>query len=206
MRMLASILILIAYLGLFAFVLWFIAIRPRLPLKDKIGGLFQLLAAYTFIMGLLSASGVFAVFSGLQQNLTSSDPLLFLAGNFYMFTGLFSAMEIALDPNTMTLIALPFLLVQMLLLMMYAIIHFFVIVPLAYFAYLITSIPVDAILNASIDVKIAVGEEKVRIKALVEQNEAAIRHFAVGVPAFAISLLLKIWPLLRRERPNKSLD
>jgi hypothetical protein len=123
-----------------------------------------------------------------------------------MFAGIFGAMAVALDPSTQSVhvwIALPVLLVLGLLLFVYAVVHFFVIVPLAYFAYLITSVPVDAILNARSDVEIAIGTESVRIKALVLKNEAAIRNFAVGIPAFVVSLLLKIWPLVRRERPDK---
>ena len=123
-----------------------------------------------------------------------------------MFAGMFSAMTVALDPSTLsvrTWIALPVLVVLMLVLFVYAIIHFLAVVPLAYFAYLITSVPVDAILNAPSDVEIAIGTETVGIKALVLKNEAAMRNFAVGIPAFMVSLLLKIWPLLRRERPSK---
>jgi hypothetical protein len=204
--MLASVLVVLGYIGLLAFVLWSLAIRPRLPLKDKISGLLQLLAVYTLILGLLSTSGVFTVFGTLQRELSSPDPLLFLRANLFMFAGIFGAMAVALDPSTQSVhvwIALPVLLVLGLLLFVYAVVHFFVIVPLAYFAYLITSVPVDAILNARSDVEIAIGTESVRIKALVLKNEAAIRNFAVGIPAFVVSLLLKIWPLVRRERPDK---
>jgi hypothetical protein len=204
--MLVSILVVLGYIGLLAFVLWFLAIRPRLPLKDKISVLLQLLAGYTFILGLLSASGVFTFFGSLQLELTSPDALLFLRANLLMFAGIFGAMTVALDPSTLSVhpwIAPPVLLVLTLLLFGYALIHFFVIVPLAYFAYLITSVPVDAILNAPSDVEIAIGTESVRIKALVLKNEAAIRNFAVGIPAFTVSFLLKIWPLVRRERSDR---
>ena len=85
----------------------------------------------------------------------------------------------------------------------YMIIHFLAIVPLAYFAYLITSVPIDAILNASTDIEITIGVETVRIKELVMQNEVAMRNFAVGIPAFVVSLVLKIWPLMHSKRPNK---
>ncbi len=206
MRTLVSVLVVLGYITLLALVLWFLAIRPRLPLKDKVSGLLQLLAVYTFILGLLSASGVFTAFGSLQRELTSPDPLLFLRANLTMFVGIFSAMSVALDPSTWsvgTWIALPVLFVLTLVLFLYAVVHFFVIVPLAYFAYLITSVPVDAILNAPSDVEISVGAESVRIKALVLKSEAAIRNFAVGIPAFVVSLLLKVWPLVRHGRPDK---
>lgn len=193
--------VVVGYIGLLALVLWIVAIRPAMPLREKISGLFQLAAIYTFVMGLLSTSGVFDALSSMQQDLTSTNPVEFLAGNFHMFVVLFSAMEVALDPNTATLLAVPALLVLSVLLVVYAVFHFVVIVPLAYFCYLVTSVPVDAILNASTDVEITIGLEKMRIKELVVQNEAVIRNFAVGVPAFAASLILKIWPLLSRKGP-----
>lgn len=205
MRTLVSVLVVLGYIALVALVLWFLAIRPRLPLKDKVSGLLQLLAVYTFILGMLSASGVFADLRTLQKELTSPDPLVFLRANLIMFSGLFGAMSVALDPSTwsvITWITLPLLLVLELVLFLYAVVHFFAIVPLAYFAYLIASVPVDAILNAPSDVEISVGPESVRIKALVLKSEVALRNFAVGIPAFVVSLLLKASPLVRQKRLN----
>ena len=128
--------------------------------------------------------------------------MLFLIGNLDIFVVLFSAMSVALNPNTISLIALPVLLVLTLFLIMYALIHFLVIVPLAYFAYLITSVRVEAILNASSDVKIEIGPDTVRIKALILKKEVHIRNFAVGIPTYVVSLMLKIWPLVIRERQD----
>jgi len=91
MRVLASILTVLVYMGLVAFVLWLIAIRPRLPMRDKIAGLLQLVAVYTLLLGLLSSSGVFKEFDGLQRNLTSPDPLVFLQGNLAIFIFLLPA-------------------------------------------------------------------------------------------------------------------
>lgn len=204
MRILVSVLVVLGYIGFLAFVLWVLAIRPRLPLKDKISGLLHLLAVYTFILGLLSASGFFAAFGSLQRELTSPDPVQFLSANLAMFAIIFGAMSVALKGAQSVFVwTSPILFGLALLIFVYAVIHFLVIVPLAYFAYLITSVPVDAILNAPTDVEITIGAESVRIKALVLKNEGAIRNFAVGIPALMVSLLLKIWPLVRRKRPNK---
>ncbi|MBZ5535762.1 MAG: hypothetical protein LAO31_07395 [Acidobacteriia bacterium] len=203
MRALVSILTVVLYMGLVAFVLWLIAIRPRLPVRDKIAGLLKLVAVYTLLFGLLSSSGVFKEFDGLQRELTSPDPLIFLRGNLSMFIILFGSMSVALDPNSKSselrqLLGTPVLIAESLGLFAYAIIHFLAIAPIAYFAYLVTSVPIDAILNSGSDIEIRHGVEAIRIKALVVQNETAIRNFAVALPAFAVSLLLNIWPLLRR--------
>jgi hypothetical protein len=193
------------YAGLLAFVLWFLAVRPRLPLRERISGLLQLLAVYTFIVGLLSASGAFASLASLQRELASPDPLVFLRANLVAFAGLFAALAVALDPGALsaqTFIAVPVVILLELLLFVYAVVHFFVIVPLAYFAYFLASVPVDAILNAPSDVEIQFGKDSVAIKTLVQKNEVALRNFAVGIPAFMVSLFLKLWPLVRRAQPS----
>ena len=203
MRTLAYILVVLVYAGLVAFVLWLLAIRPRHPVKDKIASLLQLVAVYTFVLGFLSSAGVFNTFDHLQRNLTSRDPLQFLAANCVAFGIIFLAMSVAFNPSTSAsiprfLIGFPVLLAAMLLLCAYTIIHFLAVVPLAYFGYLATSVPIDAILNSSSDAEITSGEKVITSKKLVQQNETAIRNFAVALPALTISLVLKIAPLFRR--------
>ncbi len=191
--------------ALVTLVLWLIIIRPKLPVSDKLAGLLQLLAVYTALLGLLSGSGFFNAFHEMERDVTSSDPLEFLRGNFLIFTFLFGAVAAASDPRTVQLTQLPMVLASGLALFGYAIIHFVVIAPVAYFAYLVTSAPIDAILNSGSNVIISItsnGEEPIKfinIKALVVQNESAIRNFAVALPAFTVSFFLKLWPLLRRS-------
>lgn len=203
MKIFVYIVTVLVYVALLALILWLLAIRPRRPVKDKIAGLLQLLAVYTLVLGFLSSAGVFDTFNTLQEDLTSRDPVEFLAANLQAIAILFSGMSVALDPGTasstaMFLLGIPILLATAVILFVYAVIHFVVVVPIAYFGYLLTSIPIDAILNASTDVEIASGGGVIRIKHLVQQNEAAIRNFAVALPAFVTSLVLKIFPLLRR--------
>jgi len=206
MRLIFSVVVVLVYVALVGFILWFMGTRKWSPIRDRVSGLLQLLAVYTFVLALLSASGVFDALGSLRSDLVSSDPLLFLRANFWMLAGLFSAMSVALDPGTssaFTWLTLPVLVVLLLLLFVYAVVHILVVVPIAYFAYLITSIPVDAILNAPSDVLIEIGTESVRIKALVMKNEATIRNVAVGIPALLFSLFLKVWPLVRRDRSQQ---
>jgi hypothetical protein len=205
-RTLISTLVVLGFGGLAGFVLWWLAIRPRLPLRDRIAGLLQLVAVYTLLQGLLSSSGVFKVFGILQQGLTSPDPLIFLRANFWMFAGVFFALGLSLHPDTVAtplrmLLGVPVLVGLSLIVMAYALVHFLAIVPIAYFAYVVTSVPVDAILNATSDVEITIGGAAVRIQGLVAQNEAAIRNFVVALPAFTVSLVLKMWPMVRRGAP-----
>jgi hypothetical protein len=115
-------------------------------------------------------------------------------------------LAVALRPETLAWdlrmwLGAPVLLGLALVGFVYSFVHFLAVAPIAYFAYVVTSVPVDAILNAAADTEIRFGDNAVRIKGLVTQNEAAIRNFAVALPAFAVSLVLKMWPLLRRGAP-----
>jgi hypothetical protein len=101
------------------------------------------------------------------------------------------------------LLELPVLLAMSLLLIVYTIIHCLVVVPIAYFGYLVTSIPINAILNSSVDVQFLKGERTISVTALLQQNEVAIRNFAAGLPAFAISAVLKIAPLIVYPEPGR---
>lgn len=205
MRTLAYVLTVLFYLAAIAYVVWLLRIRLRHQVKDLLSGALQLVALYTLILGFLSTAGVFGPFDWLQRGLTSQDPLRFLAANFHAFALLFGGLGVALNPHTASspavfLLGLPVLLAGALLLFAYAIIHFLVVVPIAYFGYLLTSVPVDAILNSAGDVQFAAGGRAIQIKELVRQNEVAIRNFMVALPAFMTSLILKVAPLLRRRR------
>src|SRR5262245_61962681 len=169
MRLLVSGFVVLLYLGLLISVAWFIARRPGVRLTDKVSGLLQLLALYTFMLSLLSASGVFAGVGTLQRELASSDPLRFVRANAAMFAGLSGAMAVALHPGALSgysVFTVPVLIVLELLLFMYAVVHFCVIAPMAYFAYVLTSVPVDAILRAPSDITFTFGKESVSIQAL----------------------------------------
>jgi hypothetical protein len=61
------------------------------------------------------------------------------------------------DPSTQSFISLLVMAVLFVILFVYAAIHFLVIVPLVYFAYLITSVLMDAVLNAHSVVQITIG-------------------------------------------------
>ena len=104
-------------------------------------------------------------------------------------------------------VRLPVLLVGLVILFMYAVAHFLIVVPVAYFGYLITSVPIEAIIHSGGDMKVAMGDDAGLIRELVIDKEVAFRNFAVALPAFMISFVLKISPLLRRRRErNKAAD
>ena len=98
------------------------------------------------------------------------------------------------------IVKMPFLIFLSIILIAYTFIHLLVIVPITYFGYLITSIPIDAVLNSTQDVIVKANNDVIiNIKDLIKDNEVTIRNFAVGLPAFAISVIFKLVPLLRKR-------
>lgn len=190
--------------------IWFFLVRSRGKISDRLAVFLQIVAGYTMLLGLFSTAGVLDSLVGLERDLTSSNPLKFLRGNLVAFAALFSAVAVGLDPSTGAsaarfLTTVPVLLGLLVLLAVYAVFHFLVVVPIAYLGYVITGIPIDAILRAqpSADVTVTFGVSELRIKTLVEQNELPLRNFAVALPAFVLSLVLKMGPFLRSMRKHR---
>jgi Na+/pantothenate symporter len=73
-RIMAYTLTVAVYVALAGFTLWLVVTRLSGKLTDKVAGLLQLIGAYSLVLGLLSALGVFKEFTWLQADLTSPDP------------------------------------------------------------------------------------------------------------------------------------
>jgi hypothetical protein len=194
--------VVITYVLLLTFIVWLVGIRPRRPLRDRIAGLLQIVAAYAFTLGVLKAGGILEAFPDLSRGLTSNDLAVFLGSNFHAFGILFTALWVALSPTTTSsaaafLLRLPVLIGLSVILVAYGVLHFLVVVPVAYVGYLITSVPIDAILHSARDATIENGKYLLEIKRTVVTHEVELRNFAVAVPAFVLGVVLKMLPLLK---------
>lgn len=188
------------YVGLAILSAWLFGIRSQKPVKDVIDGLLKLIAVYTFLMGVSVNAGLFGSYESLARDLTSSDPLVFLAGNFYLLSIFYLAAGAALSGvGIVYIVKIPFLIVLFIILIAYTFFHLLVIVPITYFGYLITSIPIDAVLNSTQDIYVKTNDVTINIKHLIKDNEVILRNFALGFPAFAISVIFKLVPLLRKR-------
>lgn len=201
MKIFIYIMVIVSYVGLASLSAWLFIIRPQKPVKERIDGLLKLIAVYTFLMGLCVKAGLFGSYEWLARDLTASDPVVFLAGNFYLFSIFGHTAGMALSPSASIgyIIKMPFLIFLSIILIAYTFIHLLVIVPITYFGYFITSIPIDAIPNSTQDVIVKANDVTINIKDLIKDNEVTIRNFAVGLPAFVISVMFKLVPLLRKR-------
>jgi hypothetical protein len=77
----AVVLIVAAWLGLVAFDLWLLLIRPDAPWATRIGYVLGLLGVYTFAFGLLAETELLKKLPYMGDELTSPNPILFLAAN-----------------------------------------------------------------------------------------------------------------------------
>ncbi len=187
----------VAYLALVFGLCWLLRSRLRLPLARVATSLLQMVAIYTLLLGFFLQAGVLDALPTLRDELTSTDPAAFLAGNLTAFAVLSSALAIALDPSTSSsiprfLLSTPVLLALVVVFFVYALVHFLVVVPVSYFGFLITSVPIDAILYSGAERVISInGGESLRIREIVDANEASLRRFAVALPAFVMFMIVK---------------
>jgi hypothetical protein len=193
--------------------IWLLGRRSGIPLKKRLMLLLDIVGAYTLLLGFLSDTGIFGTFEWISLDLVSADPIRFLRGNLLMFSFFFSVFAVAFSGITNgPLLGNCFrggvLLTLTLGLLAYIIIHFCIVMPAAYFAYLFTSVPVDAVLQSTRD--IAVGDNTdatVRIKELFVSHQFAIRNFGVGLPAIFLSSLIKLRALYApKQTPNETVE
>jgi hypothetical protein len=74
--------------------------------------------------------------------------------------------------------------------------------PLAYFGYVLTSVPIDSILLSGHDMEFGDGTHVVKVKELFVANEVAIRNFAVALPALGTSILIKSRDLFTKPKTS----
>jgi hypothetical protein len=202
----AIVLIIAAWLALVAFDLWLLLIRPDAPWATRIGYVLGLLGVYTFAFGLLAETELLKKLPYMGDELTSPNPILFLAANMTALSLLSMAGAIAIDPlrTASSLdrrggIALSFvegllMLVGFVLIVASTIVYIVVIAPLAWLAYTVASAPLDSIISSGRDMEFVVqrdGEEvAIRMKALVADHLVTLRNLLVAVPSLVSSLIL----------------
>lgn len=180
-------------------------IRPSADWDTKIAFVLGLLGVYTFAFGILSATDILKRLS-LGPELTSPNPVLFLAGNFASMSLLFLVLSVAVTPRRtaesldrrggmlLEVVRTPLLIAGCLVGALFSIVYLVLIAPLAWLAYVFVSVPLDAVVTSGSDMELAMttsGEKSaVRIKELVEDNLVTLRNLLVAVPSLVSSLIL----------------
>ena len=200
-------LIVVLFVALLTANIWVFLIKPRKPWPEKIALVLQIVGVYTFAFGILAQTKIFEKFGTLAQNMTSPNLLEFMAGNFHFLAIFFSTLAVALEPTKVAYGPLYFLgmivlLVFAVLGFVYAAIHILVIMPLSYIAYLLASVPFNAVVTSASDIAISVGDDTVSIKAVVSSNSVSVKNFLIAIPALATALAGKIFFVLRRIRQD----
>lgn len=170
---------------------------------NKIGFLLQIIGFYGIGLGFVQRSDVLRDFSGIDE-MTSPDPVRFIAGNFIFLSILSSLVSVGFSSNRsgnsslslgclgqiLSLLFLPILLI-------YFLFHLLVICPLAYIGYLLTSAVVESISGAADDVEYTSTiqgkvEDKISIRKIISSNPSATKSFLIGVPATFLAFIAKI--------------
>ena len=180
-------------------------IRPSAAWDTRIAFVLGLIGVYTFAFGLLSATDVLERLR-IGPDLTSPNPVIFLAGNFTAMSLLYGTLSIAVTADRtsesldrrggmlLEILRTPLLIGGCLLAVAFSIVYLVLIAPLAWLAYAAVSVPLDSIVTSGRDMEMTMtsaGEEStVRIKELFEEHLVTFRNLLVAVPSLLSSLIL----------------
>ena len=171
--------------------------------NDKLGLALSVIGFYGISIGFIKKSAIGKTFSNLLEEMTSPNPILFMAGNF-SFMGLFlNLVSLGFDKKRNPQSSLPLGCAGMFLLLLlfpfvlgYTIFHLLIIMPLAYLAYLISSAIIETICGAAGDIEMAQSapgeaDKKLSLKSIISSDREASKSFLIGVPSIVIAFLLK---------------
>lgn len=170
---------------------------------DQVGLLLQIIGLYGVGLGFVQRSDLLKDFDGIDD-MTSPDPVRFLANNFVFLSIISSIWAVGLGVNRsrnssfslgclgqiITFLTLPILLA-------YFLFHLFVICPFAYVGYLLASAFVESIAGSAEDIEMAVStngtvKDKISIRKIISSNPSATKSFLIGIPAIFLSFVTKI--------------
>jgi hypothetical protein len=168
---------------------------------SRVSLVLQIIGLYGIVIGFIQRSDSLKNIINFDE-LTSPEPATYVASNFYIFTFYFSLMSVSMGDRSgkgnSALGCLGQLIVLCLfpLLFLYWLFHMVVIAPLAYIGYFFTSALVESITGSVTDIELSVTEpgkarKKMSIKESIAANPVAAKGFLIGIPAIAISLILR---------------
>jgi len=82
---------------------------------------------------------------------------------------------------------------------LFTLFYLIVVLPLSYIAYVIVSVPVNAMLSSAHDFTFSMNGSEISIKNVVAQNIVTIKNLMIAVPTIFLSLTLKISQLYRKS-------
>jgi hypothetical protein len=183
--------------------------RPDVAWDSKIAFVLGLLGVYTFAFGFLAQTDLLKRFPSLGDDLTSPNPLKFLAGGFQVLSLLQISFPVGAaserTPESLErrgaallwLIQFPVLLLGFFAVAAYTVVYLLLMAPIAWLAYSIVSIPLDSISGSARDTAMVLvdrqtGEEQqvVSIKEVVNEHMITLRNLLVAIPSLVSSLIL----------------
>ena len=186
---------------LLAFNIWMFLIWPKRALSHKLAVVLQIVAVYTFGLGVLTQIGVLPALESLAHDLTSPELDRFLSGNATIAAIGFQGLAVALEPTktafgaTVALESLFLLLLTPVAFIGFVAYAIFI-MPWAYIAYVFISIPVDAILTSGVDHCLELSAPNAEVssycfKQAVQDNTVGFKNFLIALPAVAIAFVIK---------------
>ncbi|HYR84532.1 MAG TPA: hypothetical protein VE422_10690 [Terriglobia bacterium] len=194
----------ILYCLLLGLNIWFFWIRPARPWAAKLGVVLQILAMYTFALGVITQTDILP--RNIAQDMTSPDLFRFCRANLLALGQVFLAASMGADPEKSALSAFAFLEPIVMiglasLVFIYALFHLLVIVPLSYVAYVLVSVPLSAISASTNEIGLGIGNDVISFKEIISAHPIPIRNFLIAFPSIALKVSLDVLTSYRTTPP-----
>lgn len=190
--------VVLVYLLLLALNVWLLWFLPEVPTREKVSFVLTLVGFYSLALNFSNGSGLTAAFPSWLADMTSPNLREFAASSFKVLSVAFLMASLfvrGFPPPVLSrlsfvgvLLALPLALVAVVALFVVAAAYLVVIVPLAYIAYLLASIFLDAIENAPGDFLLSSEEGQLTMKGAVREHRAQLKTLVVGVPSTVLGI------------------
>ncbi len=202
-------LIIAAYLALLCLIIWLFLIRPRKPFADKISLLLVFVGVYTFAFGILAQTQILEQLATLAADMTSPNLWRFVRGNLSFLSMLSGAVYVAAEPiktpySAAYFLEIIILIFFVLLSLIYALVHIFIIAPLSYIFYLIVSVPVNAITTSTSDISFSIGAKNISIKNIVSANAVSTKNLLIAFQTIGLTLSIKVIALFRENKKKNT--
>jgi hypothetical protein len=197
--------IVLVYVLLLALNVWLLWFLPDAPASEKASFVLTLVGFYSLALNFSKGSGLVQSFPSWLEDMTSPSLRDFAAGSFRVLSVVFAMASLfvrGFPPPILSplgilgaLAALPLAFVVVAVTFVTGFAYLIVIVPLAYVAYLLASLVVDAVESAPGEVSLDSDEGHLAVKGAVRNHKAELKTLVVGVPATVLGIGTTAWSL-----------
>lgn len=202
-RMRTKLVLTVFFCAIIAADAWFMSVHIRGSLMDRMSFALAIVGLYGIVLGFIQRSSELKGFGGLVEGMTSPNLFEFIGANLQALgllvltasLGAGSRRTAGHKPvlgaagSILFLVAAP-------IIVAYVVFHTFVIMPLAYVAYIFAEAVVERLSSSGLDTAVSArtGEhvETLNLRNVILADRVASKSYLVGLPSTFLSLALKL--------------